>query len=147
MEITRDTRDHLILEHTPWEMGGLFTLLAVSCAAGALMAGHAILWVVFAIVLAIGSVMVRRTMVVFDRNTGVVDMRMKSVTGYSSHKLPLAEFEKAEVERIKGEESDTYRVRLRFGGDTTVPLNAVADWKLEEHEFTADRINRWCAQA
>ncbi|WP_208348203.1 hypothetical protein [Pseudaestuariivita rosea] len=163
MKITRDTPEQLILDYTPWifaigisavtlavtgvgisnilqgDLKGFFPLII-----GGLTGG--LLFVFF----------VERTQAIFDKTTGHVTLRRRTVFRYDQVQFDLADIDQAVLQRQKRVEqkrfqSDMYLYRpaIEIGKDQdkgVYPLREVYGDDKGPQDIV-DRINQWLAKA
>ncbi len=133
MKITRNVPDQLIVANVPWITGGAFIafiLIFVGLGMWLFSTGE-LGGIVFILIGGVtGSIffalMVRRTQVIFDRNSDQVTMRERSVFGYKETHREFSDLIRAELEQQVGREGNkTYRPVLVFrsrGAEVPVPL-------------------------
>ena len=135
MKVTRNTRDQLIVANVPWLLSlGLigFTLIFLAIGMSVVMSGQLMGFMFIVIGGGVGlfmlAVMARRTQVIFDRSTGTVTMRSRSVTGYTQTHRALDHLVRAEMQTTRGKNGDMHRPALVFarrGAETAEPLIAL----------------------
>jgi|TARA_R110002049_G_scaffold44333_3_gene129764 hypothetical protein len=152
MKITRDTPDQLIIENNPVLLAILLGLFALGFVGIGLFSlgddtslglGFILGGMVFGGVFL--AAFIRRSQVIFDRSTGRVEMRRKSVTGYRRRDWDLADLDRAIVERGPSDGSMTYRTALVFTGGMdagTHPITIVYS-SGGGADRAAKAINRW----
>ena len=153
MKITRHTPDQLILDHTPWMFGILFgVIILASTICIAILPFNGYPEGFFAVpFLIVGTLLfkgfVRRDQVIFDRTSGTVTLRHRTLTSYRSDTIDLADVESAELDVKQHRQSggngtiDVYCPALRVDG-TLRPLRNLYS-NLGRHRETVDTINQW----
>lgn len=152
MKITRNTPEQLIVANVPWIIGvGLIVFILVFVGIGLSMVISGELWGLFFGLFGGGMgalffvLMVRRTQVIFDRGSGHITIRTRSVFGFSETRRELAHLARAELERSRGKNGDVYRPVLIFqrrGAETPLPLVQVAT-NFGGHGRVVEAINAW----
>lgn len=132
MKVTATTPDHLILQSRPWALGGLLILLTLVVAAlalglasqgewaGATMMGLGVLAMVGAF-----TAFVRREIAIFDRTTGLVTVRARSLLGGTERIVTLDQIGGVIVQnstRRKAGAAPTHRPALTLKDGATLPL-------------------------
>lgn len=118
MRVITNSPDLLIVEERPWLIGvfmitgtlafagsGLAILLQGQLA-GLLFLGGSAIWMLFFFVF------VRRVQVVFNGSKGWLEIRRRSLLGYSKVRHELSEIDRAIYQVSSGDGSDTYRITL-----------------------------------
>lgn len=161
MKVTRNTSDQLILENKPWLIGSmLIFMFVVFVGAGlfAISAGQLLSGSVFALIGGGVSglcfiLLIRRTMVIFDRGTGTIDLRRKSMLGMTNVTHELKYLDRAIVETSRSTDSDghtsvTHRcaiVLIDGPSAGTHPLTIVYS-SGNGADQAANAINTWLSQ-
>ncbi len=161
MKITRDTPDQLILENKPWVIGALMIFMFVVFTGAGLMAiasGEILFGALFALLgggVSAGcfAAFVRRTMVIFDRPGGTINLRRKGVFGMTDVTHELRHLDRAVVQTSHSTDSDghsstTHRCAIILNGGMsagTHPLTLVYS-SGSGADRAADAINRWLRQ-
>ncbi|MEM6305267.1 MAG: hypothetical protein AAF744_11130 [Pseudomonadota bacterium] len=155
MKVLRDTPEQLIIENNPIWLAvfltgfaliflgiGLFTMSTDFWLGLAFVAGGVLAGTVFLISF------VRRTQVIFDRPQNRVEMRRRSLLGYSTRSWALEHFARADVQSSRSDNSTTYRAVMVFDGGMdagTHPITLVYS-SGSGAQRACDAINRWLAQ-
>ena len=153
MKISRNTREQLIIDYTPW-FWGLFMVFFTLTFAGAglaLLANGELIGLLFAGfgagmgILAFG-VFVRRVQVILDRPNGILVIRRRTVSGYSEVVHQLAELECAILEETAGSKGGRlYRPTLVLAGGMSAGRHPI----VESYTNTggprrlAEAVNTW----
>ena len=160
MNIREISPRRLTLEDRPWVLGIILAVVILFLLFLALATSGQSLWLTFAMLLmaalfgAAFVAFVRRVIVIFDRDTGAVVIRTKSVLGQSETTHPLAEISHASVETTisrstssngrRSTTSQTHRTVLHIGAEV-VPLTQVYS-SGDGAERMAAAINDWLRQ-
>jgi hypothetical protein len=153
MKVKHETPDLLVVEDAPWLIGAALIVFILSfCAIGLFLLGEGE-WAGLVLLLGGGGVgfgafaiFVRKSQAIFDRRTGEVVLRRRSLFGETRESHPLAEFDGAEIagrmSRSKqGTMTKMQRVELIFG-EHRLPISEV--WSNGSHHLRISRaINDW----
>lgn len=157
MKTTHNSPDKLILDYTPWIMGGVFATLILLSAGGAMYflstgettgflvgLGGVILCGLFFVVF------VRRVQLVLERTSGTATLRRRDVLRDVREQFKLADIRRAEVQRMTSSDGDgtteTSRAALIVTGQPEpVPLTIVYS-SGSGGDRAADAINAWLAK-
>lgn len=150
MRVKTETPELLVLEDRPLLVALLLSAFLMMDAAAVFglaahgeWAGVAMLGLGIPLVLAGFVFFVRRTIVFFDRGTGMVTIRIASLIGQKEDSLPLAEVIGAEVQRNPSSKSgSTARPVLLLQGGARRPLLSVSTSGRGPGRAAA-AINRW----
>lgn len=158
MKTTHNSPDKLILDYTPWIMGGIFATLILLSAGGAMYSlgtgettgffvglGGVIFCGLFFVVF------VRRVQLVLERTSGTATLRRRDVLRDVKEQFKLADVLRAEVQRTtssdgEGTATETSRAALIVTGQPEpVPLTIVYS-SGSGGDRAADAINAWLAK-
>jgi len=123
MKVSRDTPDQLILENNPIVLailisafGLIFVAVGMFIMADEFWVGVGFISAGLISIVVFNLAFTRRTQFIFDRPTNRVEMRRKSLLGYSKRNWELAHLERAVIETSRSDTSNTYRAALGFVG-------------------------------
>ncbi|MFP4238434.1 MAG: hypothetical protein ACLFRZ_03955 [Rhodosalinus sp.] len=153
MKVKHDAPDLLVIEDAPWLVGAALIVFILSfCAIGLFLLGAGD-WAGLVLFLGGGglgfgafAVFVQKSQAIFDRRTGEVILRRRSLFGETRESHPLAEFGGAEIaSRMSRSKQGTTikmrRVELIFG-EHRLPISEV--WSNGSHHLRISRaINDW----
>ena len=152
MKISHHTPDLLILDDIPWVMGimmSVFTLTFVGPGLYQVIDGDMTgFWMILAGlgIFALGFFgFVRRTQVVFNRETGLVRLRSRTLRGYREQVFDLSDVSRARLQAHYSDNSKTYRLAIEIteGPNQGVhPTTPVYTSGKGPHEAEA-AINMW----
>lgn len=158
MRLQSVTPERLILEERPWFLGSLLIVVIVALLALALLFVPVNGWA--ALGFAVGATLfgavfvfvVRRTVVIFDRIAGAVEIRAASLTGMSQRRIALNQILAAEAETVTsaaspgpGQRTTVTRrpvLQTRDGIVVLSPIYSGGPGALQ----VADIVNDWLAQ-
>lgn len=152
MKVTRETPDQLIIENNPIWLAVFISVFALVFVAVGLFLMSTEFWMGVAFTgagLVVGVVFnlafTRRTQVIFDRPGNLVEMRRKSLLGYSKRSWHLEHLSGADVQSSRSDNTTTYRAVMIIDGGMdagTHPLTLVYS-SGSGAQTAANAINRW----
>lgn len=160
MHVTQDTPDCLVLESRPWVLGSVLIICILLLLALALGLYRESVWLTlgFALGAALLAVcfvaFVRRELVMFDRKSGALVIRSRSLMGQEERTLSLTDVTGAEVEILRSSStgnngnrttSVTHRTVLKTRSGP-LPLSSVYS-SGSSAEVNAAAINRWLTRS
>ncbi len=158
MKVIRDTPKQLIIENNPiWlavfisVFGLVFMGISLVMLSEEFWVGCAFLMTGLVVIVAFNLAFTRRTQFIFDGPGNLVEMRRKSLLGFSKHRWALEHLDGAIVQSSRSDKTTTYRAALVFGGGMdagavpgTVPVTfAYSSGK--GADLAANAVNRWLA--
>ena len=154
MKVTHDTPEKLIIENNPIWLAifisvfgmvfvavGLF-LMSQEFWMGLLFAGAGLV-----VIVVFNLAFTRRTQFIFDHPGNLVDMRRKSLLGFTNRTWSLEHLDRAVIQSSRSDNSTTYRAALVFNGGMdpgTVPITIVYS-SGSGAERAANAVNNWLA--
>ena len=154
MRIATNTKDQLILDHAPWLIGAFLILMVVAFLAIGIRLSAIGQWIAaLAFICGAGLpgltlyLVVARVQVVFDRNSGVVELRRRSYQGFETRQLPLGQIQRADLETSTFKDRDqkvsrTHRPVLVLADGTTQPLLLAYSNASDQSELV-EAVNDW----
>lgn len=157
MKVTRNTPDQLILANTPWLIGILLIFFVLIFVAPGLLVVSDGVWQGWIFVVAGGgmgiiafAVFVRRVQVIFDRPSGTLTIRRRSVFGFSEITHILSNLAGAKLETTTGSKGRTlYRPTLVLNKGMSAGDHPMVQSYTNSGSSrrTVDTVNNWLASA
>jgi len=155
MKITRDTPEQLIIENNPIWLAVFLTLFSLIFIGIGLFMMREEFWFGLLFVgsgLIVGTlfsvIFIRRTQFIFDRPGNLVEMRRKSLLGFTNRTWELQYLDRAIVQSSRSSEgTTTYRAALVFDGGMdagTHPITIVYS-SGSGADRAANAVNHWLA--
>lgn len=155
MKIVRDIPQQLIIEDVPWfwsvVLGGMLLILAFA-GIGTLMSGEwgdaAIIGLFFVFVLGFLAMVAVRTMMIFDAIAGTVEIRTRTLRGYSRRHFELRYLDSAKIQTSQSDDTTTHRVALVLADGMDAGTHPVTEVYTSGKgaERAANAINTWLAR-
>lgn len=156
MKVTRDTPNQLIIENNPVWLAVFISVFALIFVGVGLFLMRQEFWMGVGFTLAglvVGVIFnlafTRRTQIIFDRPGNLVEMRRKSLLGYSKRSWALEHLSRADVQSSRSDNTTTYRaVMISDGGMDagTHPITLVYS-SGSGADTAAGAINRWLGRS